>query len=90
MSSELSQRQLLDIAAELEVNVPIMNYRVVGDRVELFLYGGQVVSSIPPDAVYLEDLTKQYLYKFAANLDISGRSKMNKDQLIEAILSAAS
>jgi plasmid stabilization system protein ParE len=33
----------------------------------------------------LEDRTKQELYNRAQELDIAGRSKMNKSQLIEAI-----
>ncbi|MEX2471606.1 MAG: Rho termination factor N-terminal domain-containing protein [Gemmatimonadota bacterium] len=33
----------------------------------------------------LEDRTKDELYNMAADLDVEGRSKMNKDELISAI-----
>jgi hypothetical protein len=89
----LSQRQLLDIAKEQNVNVPIMSYRVSGDRVELFLYGGQTIvapAGFPQSATYLEDLSMKELRAIAASLEIFGRSKMKRDKLIEAILSAPS
>jgi len=35
--------------------------------------------------VALEDRTKQELYNLAAERDISGRSKMDKSQLVEAL-----
>ena len=93
MSRELSQKQLLEIAHEQDVDVPILSYRIVGDRIELNLYGGQVISApaeLPQFATVLEDLPLAKLRKMAADLDIPGRSKMDKNELIEAILSAPS
>ena len=92
-SRRTSQKQLLSIAHAQEVDVPIMNYRVVGDRIELFLYGGQVVSApadFPQSASLLEELSIKELKAIASRLSIRGRSKMDKDELIEAILSAPS
>jgi hypothetical protein len=92
-SGTLSQRQLLDIAREQNVDVPIMSYRVTGDRVELFLYGGQVISApadLPQFASVLENFSTTKLRKIAKDLNIPGRTKMNKDELVEAILSAPS
>ena len=89
MNKELSQRQLLEIAHNQSVDVPIMNYRIVGGRVELFLYGGQVISSPAGDskpASMLEKMSVKELYTIASALEISGRSKMGKDELVEAIL----
>jgi hypothetical protein len=39
MSKDIDLKKL---AKELDIDVPIMAARVVGDRVELHLYGGQV------------------------------------------------
>ena len=92
-SGELSQKQLLSIAHDQDVDVPVLSYRIVGDRVELNLYGGRVISALtgfPQSASSLEDLPISRLRKMAADLDIPGRSKMDKDELIEAILSAHS
>ena len=90
-SGKLSQRQLLDIAREQNVNVPIMSYRVTGDRLELFLYGGQTIvapAGFPKSASYLDDLSMKELRAIAKDLQIPGRTKMKRDVLIEAILSA--
>ena len=35
-------------AEELEVDVPILGARMVGNRIELHLYGGAVVTWAPP------------------------------------------
>ncbi len=91
--STLSQRQLLDIAREQDVDVPIMSYRVTGDRVELFLYGGRTITApagFPRSASYLDNLSMKELRSIAKDLKIPGRTKMKKDDLIEAILSAPS
>ena len=93
MSDKLTQRQLLDIAKEQDVNVPIMSYRVTGDRVELFLYGGRTITApagFPLSGTYLDDLSLKELRTIAKSLQIPGRTKMKRDVLIEAILSAPS
>ena len=43
----------------------------------------------PPAGGELVDLTKEELYQRAQDLDISGRSDMSKDELIDAIRSAS-
>ena len=89
----VSKEQIQEIAKENDVNVPILNYRIVGERIELMLYGGTIVSSaagLPQSASQLEILPLIKLRSIATDLDIPGRSKMNRSELIEAILTAPS
>ena len=39
---DLSPQEIQAIAEDLDINVPIMSYKVVGGRVELHLYGGGI------------------------------------------------
>ena len=85
---ELTQRQLLDIAHEHEVNVPISAYRVVGDRVELFLYGGGRISHSSAGRIALADLDTKQLRYLATHLNIPGRTKMKRAELLTALATA--
>jgi len=77
---------------ELGVDKPIMSYRVVGDRVELHLLGGSIVRwpaiDDPEDPLSdsgLDFWTLKEIKNLASIHKIPGRSKMNRDQLIEAL-----
>ena len=86
---ELSPEELKLIAADLEVNNPIMSYRVVGSTIELRLLGGLVIQG-PIDNEDLSNLSMKDLYSIAQGLKITGRSRMSRDELEEAILSYGS
>jgi hypothetical protein len=83
---ELRPRELKALASELEVNNPIMSYKVTGSTIELRLLGGAIVQG----AISNEDLSAlslKELRSLSAGLGISGRSKMKREELEEAILS---
>ena len=67
----------------LEVDKPIMSYRVVGDRVELRLLGGSV-AILDPHPSY-RDMRVSELKQIARRLKVPGRSKMNREQLVQAL-----
>lgn len=68
---------------ELGIDKPIMRSRVVGGRVELYLYGGDVV--LWPAVLDLNGMSTAELKRLATAREIRGRSKMNRDQLIKAL-----
>jgi hypothetical protein len=72
---------------ELGVDKPIMSYRVVGNRVELYLLGGDVaVWPGRSGRIYdFEQLSLKELRRTARMYNIRGRSKMSRAQLIEAL-----
>lgn len=86
---------------ELGIDKPVMTSRVVGDRVELTLYGGERITYAPArptkasakddvaepanTPVILEGLTVAELRTRAADAGISGRTTMKKAELIEAL-----
>ena len=79
-------------AIKLGIDKPIMSYKVVGDRIELHLYGGSIVMWPPPGKRLhpglidqLEDTPVSDLRKLAREYHIAGRSKMTRDQLIAAL-----
>lgn len=82
--------------AELGIDKPIMSYKVVGDRIELHLFGGSTAvwtarpmptEDAGPDLAgpTFEDLSLRELRILAGARKIVGRSKMNRAQLIEAL-----
>ena len=90
MAKDLTSQQLQAIAKELDIKTPIVSYRVVGDRVELHLLGGQRVIYDPAITAVeisslLSDLTVKELRLIAQDLDVSGNSKMTKAALVKAL-----
>lgn len=79
---ELSAEQLRHVVKQVRPSIPIQAYRVVGGRVELMLQGGIIEEAPIPN---LSGLTVKELRQRARELALSGYSKMNKDELIEAI-----
>jgi hypothetical protein len=80
-------RSQVKLAAEAHgVDKPIMSYRVVGGRLELYLLGGSVVyhKLYHSNPIY-RDMGLAELKKLATSHKIPGRSKMNRIQLIEAL-----
>ena len=47
---KVSDDQVKKAVEELEIDVPVQAVRMVGNRLELYLYGGQVVSWTAPAA----------------------------------------
>ena len=85
-------KHMKQIAEELGIDVPIMSSKVVGNRVELYLYGGQVLNYPPVDdkkvpAVDLQTMTVGELREIAKIAEVPGYSKMKKAQLIKALTS---
>lgn len=101
MNDEELQKEIKAATLFLGIDVPIMSTRVVGDRIELFLYGGQrvtfkagkqpVTADQPPapspqaPPLDLSSYTRAQLLDLAAEHEIPYRSKMNKAQLLKAI-----
>ena len=85
----LTRDQIKTIAEELEINQPIMSYRVVGDRVELRLLGGSTAvyeeAGAGDVAVDLSKMGIKQLRFLATKFMVPKRSKMSKMQLIEAL-----
>ena len=75
--------QVKQAAKILEVDKPIMSYRVVGGCIELYLLGGSV--AVLDSRPFYRDLTTVELNQLARRHKIPGRSKMNRDQLIQAL-----
>ena len=75
----------------LGVNRPILAYKVVGDRIQLWVLGNDqpleyvAGEELQEQPLQLESLTKPQLLEQAADLDIAGRSRMTKAQLIQAL-----
>ena len=78
----------------LGVNRPVLAYKVVGDRIQLWVLGDnkplEYVASeeLQEQPLYLSGMSKKELLEQAADLDISGRSKMTKAQLVKALTEA--
>jgi hypothetical protein len=98
MNEEELQQEIKAATLFLGIDVPIMSSRVVGDRIELFLYGGQritwkagnqpVTADQAPDQAQPLDLskyTRAQLLDLATEHKIPGRAKMTKAQLVKAI-----
>jgi hypothetical protein len=62
---------------ELKIDVPVMDYRIVGDRIELYLYGGQVLSWEPPAEEPVQ-LTSKSPKVQKARSDATHRSKTSE------------
>ena len=75
--------KIKDAVRELKIDKPIMSYKVVGSRVELHLLGGsvEVLDSRP----FYRDMSLPELKRLARRHKIPGRSKMNRQQLIESL-----
>ena len=84
-----SRKEIQSAAAALGFNVPY-HARVVGDRIEFHLRGGQVLYWPPTleprhPGPELAKGSKAQVYKVAAALGIRGRSSMSKAELLNAI-----
>lgn len=97
MSQELTSLEIKEIAIQLDINTPILSYRVVGDRVELHLLGGAtavwdpaIVNKPTTPAVdllsLLSGMTVKELKAVAKELSIDTPKRMKKAELIEAIM----
>lgn len=82
--------------SEIGINVPVMASRMVGNRLELYLYGGSIVSwepGNPPqhtmDRMYLGTLTIMELQQIAKDAGLTGYSGLKKRELVNRILAAA-
>ena len=85
---KLEPHEIQAIAEDLDINVPIMSYKVVGGRVELHLYGGGIaIHETQPAASIvdqLDNLRVRDLRKIAKELGITRTSmKLKKELLIE-------
>jgi hypothetical protein len=49
MDEQIESKLIQEAAHELGIDVPIMSTRIVGNRLELYLYGGQVRVYTPPE-----------------------------------------
>lgn len=77
---------LKKIAKEMGIDKPILATKVVGNRLELYLYGGDVVQySLDAPAINWKSLTVDQLKEIAQEAGIEGYSKMKKAELIEAL-----
>jgi hypothetical protein len=92
MESQMANEDIKQAVKELGINVPVMATRMVGNRLELYLYGGRVVFWEPPndyqatfDRVYLESLKVVELRSLAKQANIVDYNKLKKDQLIERL-----
>ena len=93
MSKTLTNDQIKHIVEELEINQPIMSYKVVGSRVELRLLGGLTAVYNDPEAEpavaelveALARLKIKDIRFLATKFMIPKRGSMNKIQLIEAL-----
>lgn len=83
--STLHPDQLTVLANNLETNGrPILAYRVVGQRVEFHLLGGETLQ-VPLEEKELADMNYEELLALARELKIRGRSAMDTLALQEAI-----
>ena len=79
-------KSLKEMVQELGIDKPVMATRVVGNRVELYLYGGEVLNYPPTvPALDLDDLSLKELRALAKEAGIAGYSKMKRDDLIAAL-----
>jgi hypothetical protein len=89
--NKLTKVQLKQIVQELEINQPVMSYRVVGSRVELHLLGGATAvydptaNEMPDPTGTLTRMTLKRLHILAAAVLLPNQSKMNKAQLIKTL-----
>lgn len=88
----LSPQEIQDIARELSVDTPILSYRVVGNRVELYLLGGATAvyekrkyQAADPSSI-LSGMTVKELHAVAMELAIDTPKRMKKAELIEVIM----
>ena len=84
----LDPQEINAIAQDLDIDVPIMSYKVVGGRVELHLYGGGIAIHETQPAVSvvdrLDNLRVRDLRKIAKELGITRTSmKLKKELLVE-------
>ncbi len=99
ITKKIEPLELKHMAEELEVNRPIMAYRVVGDRVELHLMGGsKAIFQDDEDRgpreleLFLDMIGRKkvgQLRKAAGIVGIENPSKLRKDDLIAALSNAA-
>jgi oligoribonuclease (3'-5' exoribonuclease) len=82
MNKDIDSR-VKQAAKILEVDKPIMSHRVVGSRIELHLLGGSV--AVLDSHPFYRDMGVSELKQLARRHKIRGRSKMNRDQLIQAL-----
>jgi hypothetical protein len=72
---------------ELGINRPIMSHRVVGDRLELHLYGGDTltyaIAEAPETPLFL--MSKKELIELAEERGIKVTSRMTKSRILAAI-----
>ena len=87
-SNQLTPERLKQLAMEIPITNPIMSHRVVGDRVELHLLGGMVVTASLTSLDDLMQMDRDRLYELAQKYNVRGRSKMNVDQLRAAVAEA--
>lgn len=78
---------LKKVCEEMGIDVPVMATRMVGDRLELHLYGGVVVRYPPTPTIpeALEKMKVKDLKGLAAEGGILGYMAMRKDDLVAAL-----
>jgi len=89
---KLSGKQLKHIVNELDINVPVMSYRVVGDRVELRLLGGSTAvyteaydQDLPDPTGTLTRMTAKQLHTLAQAVLLPKQKSMTKAQLVRVL-----
>lgn len=91
-----NEEQIKKAVSELGINVPVMASRMVGNRLELYLYGGSIVTWEPGnssqhtmDKMYLGTLTIKELQQIAKDAGLTGYSGLKKRELVNRILAAS-
>lgn len=86
-----SQQTLHEIIQQHGIDVPVMRTRLVGSRIELYLYGGRCIvhdsgtGLQPPPATELKDMKLAELHQLAKARGLKRYSRLSKAALVELL-----